>query len=50
MAKSKAKTPEKVSSAIDSYKKAVDDNTGKKAMKEYSKPLQVQGLKWLKSH
>lgn len=30
MAKSKAKTPEKVNSAIDSYKKAVDDNTGNK--------------------
>ena len=34
MAKSKAKTPEKVNSAIDSYKKAVDDNTGSKGYKE----------------
>ena len=48
MAKSKAKTPEKVSSAIDSYKKAVDDNTGKKGYEDMQKATAGAGAKMAK--
>jgi hypothetical protein len=48
MAKSKAKTPEKVSSAIDSYKKAVDDNTGKKGYEDMQKATAGAGAQMAK--